>query len=58
MVGLSLEGCLAKVVPQNKLHFKTVILALEQPNMVHLLFELWDILKPDTLFVYSSDNLI
>jgi hypothetical protein len=37
MVGLSLVGCLAKVVPQNKHHFKTVILALEQPIMVHLI---------------------
>ena len=51
MVGLSLVGCLAKVVPQNKHHFKTVILAVEQPNMVHLMFELWEILKTDTQFV-------
>ena len=57
MVGLSLVGCLAKVVSQNKHHFKTVILALEQPIMVHLMFALWEILKTDTLSVYSSDNL-
>jgi hypothetical protein len=44
-------------VPQNKHHFKTVILALEQPIMVHLMFALWEILKTDTLSVYSSDNL-